>query len=174
MFFSLFLVSQADAAQTEMDTAKKGIQKDPFRHHSFGIEYNFITLSDFGTSLAHLFDDQCDKLFECSYGAISVDYGYMFYNNIEVGIIANSALAEFPLISLMGKLKINGRSPEAFVNPFFEIDFGMAFMRKKFFPMGHITLLGLEIGYPVSVRFQIPFLLWGQRGLTYLGVGYRF
>ena len=62
------------------------------------------------------------------------------------------------------------------INPFFELDMGVTYSSYSgyFLPMGHVTLLGLEIGYPVSLRFQIPFMLWGQRGLTYIGLGYRF
>ena len=83
-------------------------QKDDFRHHSIGIEYNFLTLTDFGTSLSHLFDDKCEDIFECSYGAISINYGYIFSNNIETGLIANISLTKNPLYSLMGKFKFNG------------------------------------------------------------------
>ena len=147
--------------------------KDTIRHHSIGIEYNFLTLSDFGIALSHLFDDKCEEIFECSYGAISLDYGYLFYN-IETGIIANISISENPLFSFMGKIKINGSDPGSFVNPFFEIDLGVVFTEKNVSPIGHISLIGFEIGYPVSFRFQFPFLLWGQRGLTYIGVVYRF
>lgn len=149
-------------------------QKDDFRHHSIGIEYNFLTLTDFGTSLSHLFDDKCEDIFECSCGAISINYGYIFSNNIETGLVANISLTKNPLYSLMGKLKFNGSEPGSFVNLFFEIDLGIITNGDEIAPMGHISLFGFEIGHSVSLRFQIPFLLWGQRGLTYLGVGYRF
>ena len=147
--------------------------KDTIRHHSIGIEYNFLTLSDFGVALNHLFDDKCEEIFNCSYGAVSLNYGYLFYN-IETGIVANISISENPLFSFMGKLKVNGRDPGSFVNPFFEIDLGVAFTGNSFSPIGHISLIGFEIGYPVTFRFQLPFLLWGQRGLTYIGVAYKF
>ena len=167
--------NQDTTSATKVDSNQKTVnQRDNFRHHSIGIEYNFLTLTDFGTSLGHLFDDKCEDIFECSYGAISIDYGYIFSNNIETGLIANISLTKNPLYSLMGKFKFNGSDPGSFVNLFFEIDLGIITNGNEIAPMGHISLLGFEIGYPVSLRFQIPFLLWGQRGLTYLGVGYRF
>jgi hypothetical protein len=73
----------------------------------------------------------------------------------------------------MAKLKINGNLG-GFVNPFFELDAGISIMSDRVIPMGHISLLGFEIGYPVSVRFQVPFLLWGAKGITNIGIGYRF
>lgn len=178
---SLFFVSHANAwekeAYVESSQSGNGIDviapKDTIKHHSIGIEYNFFTLTDLGVALSHLFDDKCEKTFECSYGAISLNYGYLFYN-VETGIIANISISDNPLFSLMGKIKLNGSDPGSFVNPFFEIDLGVAFTEKNFSPIGHISLLGFEIGYPVSFRFQVPFLLWGQRGLTYIGVAYRF
>jgi len=167
--------NQDTTSATNADTNQKtDNQKDYFRHHSIGIEYNFLTLTDFGTSLGHLFDDKCEDIFECSYGAISINYGYIFLNNIETGLIANISLTKNPLYSLMGKFKFNGSDPGSFVNLFFEIDLGIITNGNEIAPMGHISLFGFEIGHPISLRFQIPFLLWGQRGLTYLGVGYRF
>ena len=167
--------NQDTTSATKADSNQKiDNQKDYFRHHSIGIEYNFLTLTDFGTSLGHLFDDKCEDIFECSYGAISINYGYIFSNNIETGLIANISLTKNPLYSLMGKFKFNGSDPGSFVNLFFEIDLGIITNGNEIAPMGHISLFGFEIGHPISLRFQIPFLLWGQRGLTYLGVGYRF
>lgn len=167
--------NQDTTSATKADSNQKtDNQKDYFRHHSIGIEYNFLTLTDFGTSLGHLFDDKCEDIFECSYGAISINYGYIFSNNIETGLIANISLTKNPLYSLMGKFKFNGSDPGSFVNLFFEIDLGIIINGNEIAPMGHISLFGFEIGHPISLRFQIPFLLWGQRGLTYLGVGYRF
>ena len=167
--------NQDTTSATKADNNQKtDNQKDYFRHHSIGIEYNFLTLTDFGTSLGHLFDDKCEDIFECSYGAISINYGYIFSNNIETGLIANISLTKNPLFSLMGKFKFNGSDPGSFVNLFFEIDLGIITNGNEIAPRGHISLFGFEIGHPISLRFQIPFLLWGQRGLTYLGVGYRF
>ena len=167
--------NQDTTSATNADSNQKtDNQKDDFRHHSIGIEYNFLTLTDLGTSLGHLFDDKCEDIFECSYGAISINYGYIFSNNIETGLIANISLTKNPLFSLMGKFKFNGSDPGSFVNLFFEIDLGIITNGNEIAPMGHISLFGFEIGHPISLRFQIPFLLWGQRGLTYLGVGYRF
>lgn len=167
--------NQDTTSATNADSNQKtDNQKDYFRHHSIGIEYNFLTLTDFGTSLGHLFDDKCEDIFECSYGAISINYGYIFSNNIETGLIANISLTKNPLYSLMGKFKFNGSDPGSFVNLFFEIDLGIVTNGNEIASMGHISLFGFEIGHPISLRFQIPFLLWGQRGLTYLGVSYRF
>ena len=167
--------NQDTTSATKADSNQKTVnQRDYFRHHSIGIEYNFLTLTDLGTSLGHLFDDKCEDIFECSYGAISINYGYIFSNNIETGLIANISLTKNPLYSLMGKFKFNGSDPGSFVNLFFEIDLGIITNGNEIAPMGHISLFGFEIGHPISLRFQIPFLLWGQRGLTYLGVGYRF
>ena len=142
------------------------------KHHSISIEYDILTLYDFGVALGHIFDDKCEKLYSCSYGAISIDYGYAF-DYIESGFVLNLFLYDSPITTAMAKIKINGNLG-GFINPFFEIDAGISFTSDNIIPMGHISVLGLEIGYPVSVRFQVPFLLWGVRGLTNIGIGYRF
>ncbi|WP_073424336.1 MULTISPECIES: hypothetical protein [unclassified Fibrobacter] len=147
-------------------------KKSQIKHHSIGFEYDFLTLFDFGAGLSHLFDDKCEKLFSCSYGAVSIDYGYAF-DYIETGIILNLFIYDPPITTVMAKLKINGNLG-GFVNPFFELDAGISIMSDRVIPMGHISLLGFEIGYPVSVRFQVPFLLWGAKGITNIGIGYRF
>ena len=112
------------------------------------------------------------NFFSCSYGAVSIDYGYAF-DYIETGIILNLFIYDPPITTVMAKLKINGNLG-GFVNPFFELDAGISIMSDRVIPMGHISLLGFEIGYPVSVRFQVPFLLWGAKGITNIGIGYRF
>lgn len=147
-------------------------KKSQIKHHSIGIEYDLLTLYDFGAAISHLFDDKCEKLYSCSYGAISLDYGYTF-DHIETGIILNLFIYDSPITTVMAKLKINGNLG-GFVNPFFELDAGISIMSDRVIPMGHISLLGFEIGYPVSVRFQVPFLLWGAKGITNIGIGYRF
>ena len=140
------------------------------KRHSLSFEYDLITITDFVIAFASIFDDDIS-----SAGAISIDYGYTFAGCFETGLIFNYALANKPIYTLMPKIKINGNLGGT-VNPFFELDLGVTYSSysKYFLPMGHVTLLGLEIGYPVSLRFQIPFMLWGQRGFTYIGLGYRF
>ena len=42
--------NQDTTSATKADSNQKTVkQKDYFRHHSIGIEYNFLTLTDFGT-----------------------------------------------------------------------------------------------------------------------------
>lgn len=163
----------AEIAKKKADNIEQNknneIRKE-IKRHSLSFDYDWLTLTDFGVAIASIFDDEIS-----SAGAISVDYGYTFADCFETGLVFNYALTSKPIFTLMPKIKINGNLG-GMVNPFFELDLGVTYSSYSgyFLPMGHVTLLGLEIGYPVSLRFQIPFMLWGQRGLSYIGLGYRF
>ena len=166
----------ADSAEIEKNKAQNIEQnrhreeKKAIKRHSLGVEYNLLTLTDFVVAVASVFGDVPDPL-----GAISVDYGYTFAELWETGFIFNYALLDKPIVTVMPKIKLN-TNLGGLINPFMELDLGVTYSAytNKVLPMGHITLLGLEIGYPVSLRFQIPFLLWGQRGVTYIGFSVRF
>ncbi|WP_405339568.1 hypothetical protein [Fibrobacter sp.] len=142
----------------------------PLARHSLSFEYDFLTVTDFASAIASIFDDDAS-----SQGAISADYGYTFATIFETGFVFNYAIMNKPVVTFMPKIRINGNLGGS-INPFMELDMGVTYSSytNYFIPMGHFTLLGLEIGYPVSFRFQIPFMLWGQRGATYLGMGVRF
>ena len=162
----------ADSAEIEKKKAQNFEQNNraPLKRHSLSFEYDWITLTDVAFALVSIVDDDAE-----SSGAISVDYGYTFADFFETGLVFNYALTDRPIVSFMPKVKFNGNLGGV-VNPFLEMDLGVCYSAytNKVFPIGHVTLLGLEVGYPVSLRFQIPFLLWGQRGIAYMGFGFRF
>lgn len=162
----------ADTIEIEQKKAQNFEQnnREALKRHSLSVEYNWITLTDLAFAVASIFEDDTE-----SFGAISVDYGYTFAEIFETGLVFNYALTNRPVVSFMPKIRFNGNLG-GIVNPFMEMDIGVGHSAytNKWFPIGHITLLGLEIGYPVSLRFQIPFLLWGQRGIAYMGLGFRF
>ena len=166
-------------SQTEKDSSEKVSEKETaktntdnsFKRHKLSIEYNYLTILDFAVEIAYIFDEPPSHN-----GAISIDYGYLVGSSIETGLIFNYFISGTnPVITAMPKFKLNA-STQRFVNPFFEIDLGITYsgITNKVMPMAHITILGFEIGNDVFMRFQVPFLLWGQRGITYYGVGVRF
>ena len=166
----------ADSAEIEktktqnIEQNKNIEQKKSLRRHSLSFEYNWLTMTDFVVVVASVFGDAPSPN-----GAISVDYGYAFAEHWEMGLIFNYALLDRPIVTVMPKIKLNTNLGGT-INPFMELDMGVTYSNytNRILPMGHVTLLGLEIGYPVALRFQIPFLLWGQRGVSYIGFTIRF
>lgn len=150
--------------------------KQEFKNrHSLGIEYGFLTVSDFigalSTALTSLFSLGNDEDPTLIVGAFSINYGYKVNDMFETGLVANFAMPTQDLffLTFMPRAKINFNN-NGFVNPYMELDAGvMAAIGKGVVPMGHLTLLGLEIGW---VHFQL--LGWGQRGLFNIGFNIPF
>ena len=163
----LLLVSHASAGEADLNVDSTSNSAEKFRHHSLSVEYNHGTFLDYNVGM----DNSSIK----SHGAISVDYGYVptELSGFETGLVLNYFLYKDPIITAMAKLKGNSDLGEQ-ISCYIEFDMGVMYYDGKITPMGHITLLGIELGYPTSLRFQIPYLLWGQRGLAYIGMGYRF
>lgn len=168
VFLILLLVSHASAGEADLNVDSTSISGEKkFRHHSLSVEYNLGTFVDFTIGI--------DNSYRRSEGAISIDYGYVPFENsgFETGLILNYSLYKDPIITAMAKLKGNSDLGEQ-ISCYIEIDLGVMYYDNKIIPTGHFTALGIELGYPASLRFQVPLLLWGQRGVTYIGMGYRF
>lgn len=139
--------------------------------HTLGIEYGFLTVSDFigalSTTLTSLFSLGNDEDPTLIVGAFSINYGYKVSNMFETGLVANFAMPTQNLcfLTFMPRAKLNFNNG-GFVNPYMELDAGvMTAIGKGAIPMGHLTLFGLEIWH-----FHIQLLGWGQRGIVNAGV----
>ena len=168
VFLILLLVSHASAGEANLNVDSTSISGEKkFRHHSLSVEYNLGTFVDYTIGI--------DNSYRRSEGAISIDYGYVPFENsgFETGLILNYSLYKDPIITAMAKLKGNSDLGEQ-ISCYIEFDFGVMYYDSIIIPTGHFTALGIELGYPASLRFQVPLLLWGQRGVTYIGMGYRF
>lgn len=139
--------------------------------HTLGFEYGILTISDFFGAFASIFSEEGKDEFPFIFGAFSINYGYKVNDMFETGLVANIAVPTQDLffLTFMPRAKLNSNNG-GFVNPYMELDAGvMIAIDKGVIPMGHLTLLGLEIGW---VHFQL--LGWGQRGLLNVGVDIPF
>lgn len=151
--------------------ATKSNKPELKNRHTLGLEYGFLTVSDFigaiGSAMNSIFslgeDEDPTKII----GAFSINYGYKVSNMFETGLVANFAMPTQNLcfLTFMPRAKLNFNNG-GFVNPYMELDAGvMTAIGKGAIPMGHLTLFGLEIWH-----FHIQLLGWGQRGIINAGV----
>ncbi len=169
--------------KSETQTAKKdlsmqtGFQEDKVKHHSISFTYGILTITDFaaaGASTAvSIFTLGNGDLSKSIPGAFSIDYGYKFNDVVESGLVFNyaHAIEDWSVYTIMPKIKLN-LNYGGFVNPFVELDAGISIMDKGAIPMFHLTFLGLEIGKTFPLTLGL--LSFGQRGIVYAGLGYRF
>lgn len=171
--------------KSETQTAKKdlsmqtGFQEDKVKHHSISFTYGILTLSDFAamhiSAFTELFSLGHEKLPVSMYGAYSINYGYKFNEVVETGLIFNYAhpFKKGSFYTIMPKIKLNCNY-EGFVNPFVELNAGIIFsdFLPDIFPAFHITFIGIEIGRTFPITLGL--LGFGQQGVAYAGLGYRF
>ena len=102
-----------------------------------------------------------------------MDYGYRISEIVEVGAIFNYAqpIKNESMYTIMLKSRLNFNS-DGFVNPFMELDAGIIFNENAIAPIFHTTFLGLELGRTFPVTLGL--LAFGQRGMWYASVGYKF
>ena len=168
---------ETQTAKTDVSMVKTGEPKDSFKHHSISVTYGIIAITDFaaaGASTAvSIFTLGKGDLSKSIPGAFSIDYGYKFNNVVESGLVFNyaHAIEDWSVFTIMPKIKLN-LNYGGFVNPFVELDAGISIMDKGAIPMFHLTFLGLEIGKTFPLTLGL--LSFGQRGIVYAGLGYRF
>ncbi len=173
ILFALGIASQANAWGAEENTSIPS-NEDSFKRHTISVGYGVLTLSDFvgliGSAIISIFgeDDSFGTL-----GAISVDYGYKVNEMFETGLVFNFAmpLKDEYLYTIMPRAKLNFNA-RGFFNPFMELDGGIAFNGNGAAPIFHATLLGLEMGKDTPIRVNL--LSFGQRGIFYASLGYKF
>lgn len=147
--------------------ATKSNKPELKNRHTLGLEYGFLTVSDFIGAFASFFSEEGKDEFPFIFGAFSINYGYKVSNMFETGLVANFAMPTQNLcfLTFMPRAKLNFNNG-GFVNPYMELDAGvMTAIGKGAIPMGHLTLFGLEIWH-----FHIQLLGWGQRGIVNAGV----
>ena len=169
--------SETQTAKTDVNEAKKSEKKSTFKQHSISVTYGIIAITDFaaaGASTAvSIFTLGNGELSNSIPGASSIDYGYKFNEVVESGLVFNyaHAIEDWSVYTIMPKIKLN-LNYGGFVNPFVELDAGISIMDKGAIPMFHLTFLGLEIGKTFPLTLGL--LSFGQRGIVYAGLGYRF
>ena len=176
---STWNTNEAKTAKTDMSMVKTGEQKDTLKHHSISVTYGILTLSDFAamhiSAFTELFSLGHEKLPVSMYGAYSINYGYKFNEVVETGLIFNYAhpFKKGSFYTIMPKIKLNCNY-EGFVNPFVELNAGIIFsdFLPDIFPAFHITFIGIEIGRTFPITLGL--LGFGQQGVAYAGLGYRF
>lgn len=169
---------ETPTAKTDL-SMRTSVQKDTLKHHSVSVTYGILTLSDFAamhiSAFTSLFSLGHEKLPVSMYGAFSINYGYKFNEVVETGIIFNYAhpFEKGSFYAIMPKIKLNCNY-EGFINPFVELNAGIIFsdFLPDIFPAFHITFIGIEIGRTLPITLGI--LGFGQQGIAYAGLGYRF
>ena len=169
---------ETQTAKTDL-SMRTGVQEDKLKHHSISVTYGILTLSDFAamhiSAFTELFSLGHEELPVSMYGAFSINYGYKFNEVVETGIIFNYAhpFEKGSFYTIMPKLKLNCNY-DGFVNPFVELNAGIIFsdFLPDIFPAFHITFIGIEIGRTFPITLGI--LGFGQQGVAYAGLGYRF
>lgn len=171
-----------ESSDSSMAT-NKSIGQIQEHRHSISVGYSFLTIFDFATGIASIFDSSIE-----SYGAVSIAYGYKTGSVFETGAIFNYELTNFDaqLFTVMGRAKFNLVNKK-YVRYYVDFDFGFSLGVKfadegsdyesssneyAWIPMGHISLLGLEFGDDIS--FFIQTFGWGQLGLVYGGLKFAF
>lgn len=181
ILFSLMLFAAASFAQetegyadVQPGTEKSVNNETEFKRHSISVGYGILTISDFvgivGSAIISIFGE------EDSFGilgAVSIDYGYKVNEIFETGLVFNYSMPikDESLYTIMPRAKLNF-NVNGFVNPFMELDAGVAFNGNGAAPMFHATLLGLELGKTLPLTLNL--LSFGQRGIFYASLGCKF
>ena len=169
--------SETQTAKTDVSMVKTGEQNNTLKHHSISVTYGIIAITDFaaaGASAAvSIFTLGNGEKSQAIPGAFSIDYGYKFNEVVESGLVFNyaHAIEDWSVYTIMPKIKLN-LNYGGFVNPFVELDAGISIIDNGAIPMFHLTFLGLEIGETLPLTLGL--LSFGQRGIVYAGLGYRF
>lgn len=169
--------SEIKTAKTDVNVAKISEKKSTFKQYSISVTYGIIAITDFAAAGASaavgIFTLGNGDLSNSIPGAFSLDYGYKFNEVFESGFVFNyaHAIEDWSVYTIMPKIKLN-LNYSGFVNPFVELDAGISIMDNGAIPMFHITFLGLEIGKTFPLTLGL--LSFGQRGIVYAGLGYRF
>ena len=169
--------SEIQTAKTDVNEAKKSEKKNTFKQHSISVTYGIIAITDFAaagaSAVVSMFTLGNGDLSNSIPGAFSIDYGYKFNEVVESGLVFNyaHAIEDWSVYTIMPKIKLY-LDYSGFVNPFVELDAGISIVDNGVIPMFHLTFLGLEIGKTFPLTLGL--VSFGQRGVVYAGLGYRF
>ena len=176
MFSAAMSFAQETGSYTEVQpSTEKSVKNEPeFKRHSLSVGYGILTISDYagliGSAIISIFSEE-DAF--GTLGALSVDYGYKVNEIFETGLVFNYSMPikNVSLYTIMPRAKLNF-NVTGFVNPFMELDAGVAFYGNGAAPMFHATLLGLELGRDTPIMLNL--LSFGQRGIFYASFGFKF